>query len=233
VLVACATVQPEQPAAPTIAFVENDGSGAIQRALVPASALLAARGLVIQHTPRIVVHANAASFVEATGQSDGATRAWTTWRTVHLMPLETWSKHDDDGVRERIAHELCHVALYQRFGTEERAKAASIPRFFEEGLCSVTAQQERPDLVTIAYVAPPMPFDVGMFRADPELAYAAAHHAIAFLDRKLEPMWLDDVLDKASKDGTAGCVERALLTVTGYDPVSLWRAVLESVERAA
>lgn len=201
----------------------------MQRALEPAIALLKARGLVIEHTPHIIVHADAMSFFAATKQTDTATRAWTTWSTVHLMPLSTWAKHDDEGVRQRVTHELCHVALYQRFGSEQQAKAARIPRFFEEGLCSVVAQQERPDLVTIAYVAPPMPFEMTHFLADPEVAYAAAHHAIAFLDRKLEPAWLDDVLDKASKDGTAGCVERALLSVTGYDAASLWRAVLDSL----
>lgn len=218
--------------APPIAYVEGDATGAIRRSLAPALALLEARGLSLAQPPMIVVHQDSAAFLAATGQVDPSLRAWTTWRTVNLMPLDSWSKHDDVGVRQRIAHELCHVALYQSFGSEARAKAARIPRFFEEGVCSVVAQQQRPDLATIAFVAPPMPFEVGFFVADPEVAYAAAHHAVAFLDRKLEPRWLQDVLLEAQKDGGAGCIERALLAVTGYDPASLWRAVVDSVAAA-
>ena len=48
---------------------------------------------------------------------------------------------------------------------------------------------------------------------------------MAFLDRRLGPAWLQQVLARAVLDGD---VARALLDVTGYDAVTLWRAVLTS-----
>lgn len=196
-------------------------------------AALEARGLRLRGAPRIIVHGDGRSFREASGQIDPALRAWSTWSTVHLMPLSTWTRHDAEGVLQRITHELCHIAIYQRFGTEARARAVRIPRFFDEGTCSIVAGQIRPDLMTIAFVAPPNPLEPGLFIADPEIAYAAAHHAIAFLDGTLAPGWLDEVLARAAADGAPGAVERALLAVSGYDSASLWRAVVAKLAAPA
>jgi hypothetical protein len=205
-----------------LAYVEGDASGAIHQAVAPAVAALEARGLRLRTPPRIIVHGDGAAFRLATGQTDRSLRAWSTWNSVQLMPLSTWTRPDAPGIRERVTHELCHVALYHGFGDEARARAVRIPRFFEEGVCSVIAQQPRPDLM----VSGSMPLESSAFVTDPQAAYAAAHRVIEFLDRKLEPRWLNDVLERAAADGTPAAVERALLEVTGYDSVSLWKAVV-------
>lgn len=215
-LLSCTTTAGQQRTA-------SQGSGEIRAALAPARAALASRGLLLAHPPRIVMHADADAFATATGQLDPSLRAWSTWDTVHLMPLSTWARHDEAALQQRMTHELCHIALYQRFGSEQRARAAKIPRFLQEGVCSVVAGQQRPDLRTTASLASPLA--ARAFVTDPELAYAAAHHAMAFLDRRLGPAWLQQVLARAVLDGD---VARALLDVTGYDAVTLWRAVLTS-----
>lgn len=241
---ACATTsvdatQPSMPAADAVArpdlvsFVA--ASPALVQARAGAEARLAARGLALHVATTITLHTDPRSFMEASGQGDPELRAWTTYDEIHLMPLSSWTHVDAKSIEERLAHELCHAALYQNFASGERARAARIPRFFDEGACSVVAGQgaRRLSAHQVVALAPRMPLDIATFRDDPELAYAAAHHAMALLDARYGPMFFSTLIRDAARDGSAGCVERALERVLATGVEGLWQLLVDSVGEAA
>lgn len=232
---ATAAARPDDAGAPRVILQTGAWPARILAAAVPeATARLAARGLALRRSTRVVVHPDPTSFFRATGQHDPGLRAWTTFATVHLMPLDVWAQADHAAVVERLAHELCHAALYQSFGSEERARGAAIPRFFEEGTCSVIAEQgpRRMSREETVALAPPMPFDVAVFRGDPDIAYAASHHTLALLDETRGRSFLVGIVDHAAREGGPGCVERALARAVGTDVHGLWRLLVDSVEQA-
>lgn len=241
VLASCATsdrserTPPRPPYEEGRVVIESEPAPAaiIASALPEALARLDTRGFVLRRVTRVVVHTDEAGFFQATGQDDPGLRAWTTFDTIHLMPLQLWAQSDRAAVVERLAHELCHAAIYQRFGTEKRARAAELPRFFEEGTCSVVAGQDarRMPKEHVVALAPPMPFDVAVFRGDPEIAYAAAHHAMALLDETRGPGFLASIVDQAATDGGPGSIERALEKAIGTSVEGLWRMLVDSVEQ--
>lgn len=105
-------------------------------ALDDARGVLLAWHLGLRVPSTIIVHDDVHAFVMATGQTTPSLRAWSTYDTVHLLPPETWT--DPTSTTPRLAHELCHLALWQRVGRE---RAKNIPRFVGEGVCSVVAGQ--------------------------------------------------------------------------------------------
>jgi hypothetical protein len=237
----CATAAPTRgaPATARTARILVD-SGALPPeifadAVPEAMRRLAARGFTLSETTRIVVHASPFEFARATGKTDAELRAWTTFRTVHLMPLDLWHDSTPEAVVERVAHELCHAAIYQRFGSEERARKAAIPRFFEEGTCSVVAGQEarRMPRDHVVALAPPQPLHREIFHGDPELAYAAAHHVMALLDERHGPSFLARIVEEAAADGAAGSIERAILRATGLDPEGLWQLLVDETNASS
>jgi hypothetical protein len=214
--------------------IRGDDTGAVAAEAPIALASLLAWGLVLRVDTTVIVHADDASFRAATGQREPDLRAWTTFRTVELAPLSSWSDASPTGVRERLTHELCHAALYQRFRDDDGARAARIPRFFEEGACSVVADQgaRRIRLEDTVALAPPMPLTVDVFEGDPQLAYSASHHLMALVAEKHGDHVFARILDEAVKDGAPGCVERALEKVTGADVRALWQMVIDSAGMA-
>lgn len=234
VLVACASAGRPPPAPPaTLSRVEvavtNPDARVVGRALPDAVALIDRHGLRLTATTTVEVAPDEASFRASTGQAAPAVlRAWTTFRTITFMPLSTWSDSKGPAVVARLAHELCHAAIYQSFGTEERARGAQIPRFFEEGVCSVVAGQKRMPRDELLARAPAQPFDAALFSNDPDVAYAAAHHALALVEHQRGQGAFARILRAAAEDGAPGCVERALEKEMGVDPPGLWRLVLGS-----
>ena len=161
-----------------------DGALAVADIDVVAAALPAARAqlsrwqLTWRHPVTITVHGTVHGFIQATGQTVPTLRAWSTWRDVHLLTTDTWRAHDDDDVRRRLTHELCHLGLWHR------ANAASgLPRLLTEGVCSVVADQGNDRLDVDAVI---VALDEGRaidFADDSVFAYAVAHHVVAGLVR--------------------------------------------------
>jgi hypothetical protein len=70
-------------------------------------------------------------------------RAWARFHTVDLQSPRSWGLFGapDRRIEELLAHELTHCAMYQRAGDELTWMYKEIPRWFSEGLASVTAGQ--------------------------------------------------------------------------------------------
>lgn len=192
---------------------------------------LRAHGLALRPgTTSIAIHQTTASFVAATGAEQPALRAWTSWGAVHLLHPRLWGDDSDVVRTQRLTHELCHAALLHAFTDEQTAIAARVPRFFTEGACSIVAGQERLSTAdVIAGAAGALPLTADWFVRDPDVAYGAARALAAMLERDHGPRVFAAVMESAARDGRAGCVERALLTVAGaVDVPSLWRRVVDS-----
>ncbi|MBM4282430.1 MAG: hypothetical protein FJ137_17310 [Deltaproteobacteria bacterium] len=192
---------------------------AITRALPAAAARLARAGLR-WHTPiEIVLHDDVASFVRATGRTTSTLRAWTTWRTVHLLPRWTWASASEPATVARVAHELCHAALHQRHPDETAALARRAPRFVTEGVCSVLADQgaERMPIASVRARLHEQPDERVDFDADPVFAYGYAHHVFAALAACRGPAALLAAVDDTAEGGR---VEAAL----GAPPADWLRA---------
>ncbi len=146
--------------------------------LVPAAMeRVRAAGLQWRVGLLVVVHESVSSFVRSTGQTTSSLRAWSTWDTIHLLNLATWAHADDDAVVARLAHELCHLALFQRFPDAETARLHPIPRFVAEGVCSVVADQGA-ERLSLEHTRARVDEDVD-FESNPALSYAYAHHVFA------------------------------------------------------
>ena len=120
----------------TVSVVGDADAAFVAAAKAAADVRLAAFGLALAEDSRVIVYGDVHDFVLATGQTTPSLRAWSTYRTIHLLPPSTWT--DPSSTSSRLSHELCHLALWQRAG---EAKARAIPRFVGEGVCSVVADQ--------------------------------------------------------------------------------------------
>lgn len=198
--------------------------------LEEAHARLLDRGLALPRGLTVVVHEEPGEFRTATGQGELALRAWTTFERVHLLHPRHWGDDSPATRTARLTHELCHAALLHHFVDMDAAVAARIPRFFTEGACSVVAGQERLALVlVIAASRGALPLTIDAFARDPELAYGASHALALELERAHGPRVFATVMEAAATDGAAGCVERALLKLTGArDVPALWQRVVDS-----
>jgi len=138
-------------------------------------------------------------------------RAWARYQTIDLQSPSTWGVFgaSDREVRELVAHELTHCAMYQLAGDDQNWMYKEIPLWFSEGLASVAARQDhrRRDLRDLyrfyAQEAPgsadglagaharaalgatpagdPIVDPDPLYQEQWEIVYGAAHHAVAFL----------------------------------------------------
>ena len=160
-----------------ISFVLRAAEGAVRR--------LQRFSLRLSSRTRVIIHSDISDFVRATGQTIPSLRAWTTYDEVHLLPPDTWRQHGPLHAEERLAHELCHAAVYQQLGTKAHARSLRLPRFVFEGICSVVAGQEarRAPLALIRQrlVEHSVEDLLGndAFADDGAIAYGAAHHLFA------------------------------------------------------
>lgn len=203
--------------------------------LEEARTRLLAHGLALPRGLTLVVHEEPGEFRAATGQTEPALRAWTTFDRVHLVHPRHWGDDSPATRTARLTHELCHAALLHHFVDMDAAVAARIPRFFTEGACSVVAGQERlPLALVLAASNGALPLTIETFTRDPELAYGAAHALALELERAHGSRVFASVMEAAARDGAAGCVERALLTLTdAYDIPALWQRAVDSAVDSA
>jgi hypothetical protein len=70
-------------------------------------------------------------------------RAWARFQTIDLQSPRSWGLLGvpDRKIQELLAHELTHCAMYQLAGDELTWMYKEIPRWFSEGIASVTAGQ--------------------------------------------------------------------------------------------
>jgi hypothetical protein len=70
-------------------------------------------------------------------------RAWARFQTIDLQSPRTWSFFgpSERKLDELVTHELTHCVMYQLAGDELTWMYKEIPRWFSEGIASVTAGQ--------------------------------------------------------------------------------------------
>jgi hypothetical protein len=119
------------------------------------------------------VHASHAELEAATGRNgNGWMRAWARIGSVDLQSPLTWSRGfaTDQSLRQILAHELTHCALFLATGRDARVR--EIPLWFLEGMASVAAGEHH-DAVHADAVRSPGP----LLRVDPRLVYGTADRA--------------------------------------------------------
>jgi len=112
-------------------------------ALLPRAAEAAQRWAPLTAPVTITIHRDHQALESATRRLGfGWMRAWARYSALDLQAPRTWSagRASDAQLAELLAHELTHCAMYQA-AWSPRASAAEhkIPRWFREGMASVTA----------------------------------------------------------------------------------------------
>jgi hypothetical protein len=134
--------------------------------------------------------------------------AWARHATVDLQSPRTWPGRggSDEEVAQILTHELTHCVMYQSVASGGGWLGRAIPLWFREGLASVTAGQKhhrlRPEDVWRFYGngsgggdglgsaaegagaglrQDPLTEPRELYRSSPDLVYATAHWAFAFL----------------------------------------------------
>jgi hypothetical protein len=138
-------------------------------------------------------------------------RAWARFQTIDLQSPRTWSFFgaSQKKLEELVTHELTHCTMYQLAGDELTWMYKDIPRWFAEGVASVTAgqgyryggiqtlweyYQEKlpgsgdgdPARVRAAAFVAPQPGDPivdpdTLYQDQSHVVYGAAHHAAEFM----------------------------------------------------
>ena len=138
-------------------------------------------------------------------------RAWARFQTIDMQSPRTWSFFgaSQKKLEELLTHELTHCAMYQLAGDELTWMYKDIPRWFAEGVASVTAGQGyrygeiqtlwefyqeklpgsgdgEPGRVRAAACVEAQPGDPivdpdQLYQDQSHVVYAAAHHAAEFL----------------------------------------------------
>jgi hypothetical protein len=161
----------------------------------------------------IVLHPSHAALEAAVHRSGyDWLRAWARYSQIDLQSPRTWGLlgASDREIRELVTHELTHCAMYQLAGDELTWMYKDIPRWFSEGLASVSAGQgyRRGELLELsryydsalpgsgdgvpgararvargpaAAVGDPLLDPDPLYQDQSEVVYGAAHHAMAFL----------------------------------------------------
>jgi hypothetical protein len=141
-------------------------------------------------------------------------RAWARWDTIEIQSPASWSFLGPSArkVDELVIHELTHCAMYQQAGDELSWMYKEIPRWFSEGLATVTAGQgyrfagaeelwafyekrlpgsgfgepgrARRSPRTAAFYGDPIVDSDPIYQEQSEIVYGAAHLAVEFLLRR-------------------------------------------------
>jgi hypothetical protein len=106
---------------------------------------LATRFAGLRHPVTVTLHPTHES-LEAAARADGLEwlRAWARYDTLELQAPRTWP--DGAGprrLRDLLAHELAHCAMYQSAGSEWFWRQKGIPDWFSEGLAVVSSGESR------------------------------------------------------------------------------------------
>ncbi len=102
-------------------------------------------------------------------------RAWARFQTIEVQSPRTWGFFgaNERKLEELVTHELTHCAMYQLAGDDLTWMYKEIPRWFSEGVASVTAQQ--------GYRYGGIEDLYEFYQERSHVVYGAAHHAVEFL----------------------------------------------------
>lgn len=164
----------------------------------------------LRHPVTVTLHPSHAALEAAVHRPGYAwLRAWARFDTVDLQSPRTWGLlgASDRKLEELVTHELTHCAMYQRAGDELSWMHKDIPRWFSEGLASVTADQgyrygglealfafyeeqlpgsgdgvpARARAPAAAQPGDPLADPDAIYQHQADVVYGAAHHAARFL----------------------------------------------------
>jgi hypothetical protein len=171
---------------------QDEAVGEQVRRVLPDAIRAASRWGPLPPSVLLTVHATHAELETATGRNGNPwMRAWARIGTVDLQSPRTWSRGfaTDDSLRQILAHELTHCALFAATGREGRAH--EIPLWFLEGMASVAAGEHH-DAVHADAIRAPGP----MLGVDPRLVYGTADRAFR------------ELLDRAGVEAVRGIIAR-------------------------
>lgn len=105
----------------------------------------ATRFATLRHPVTVTLHPTHES-LEAAARADGLDwlRAWARYDSLELQAPRTWP--DGAGplrLRDLLAHELAHCAMYQSSGSQWFWRQKGIPDWFSEGLAVVSSGEAR------------------------------------------------------------------------------------------
>jgi hypothetical protein len=190
---------------------DAESAAAVREALEVAAPRIARWG-GLRFPVTITIHPNHDALEAAVHrQNYDWLRAWARFQTIELQSPRTWSLFgaSQKKLEELVTHELTHCAMYQLAGDELTWMYKEIPRWFAEGVASVTAgqgyryggiealfefyQEKLPGSGdgdparsrAAAYVAPqpgdPIVDPDTLYQDQSHVVYGAAHHAAEFL----------------------------------------------------
>ncbi len=140
--------------------------------------------------------------------------AWARFQTIDIQSPRTWGFFgaSDRELEELFTHELTHCTMYQLAGGELTWMYKEIPRWFSEGLATVTAHQSsryagledlwgfyvesasgagygdpshaRPAVSLMAQPGDPIVDPDPIYQQQWRIVYGASHHAAEFLVRR-------------------------------------------------
>ena len=118
-------------------------------------------------------------------------RAWARYDVVYLQAPHSWGflQGTPAQLRDILTHELTHCAMFQASASPTDWAERGVPFWFREGLASWAAGQldrrwsrgELADALRAAPALEPLADGEALSRARPDLAYSAAHWAVATL----------------------------------------------------
>jgi hypothetical protein len=190
---------------------DEDSAGKVRAALELAGPRIARWG-GLKHPVTITIHPTHDALEQAVHRQNYEwLRAWARYQTIDLQSPRTWSFFgaSQKKLEELVTHELTHCAMYQLAGDELTWMYKEIPRWFAEGVASVTAgqgyryggiealfdfyQEKLPGsgdgdpgrARAAAYVVPqpgdPIVDPDTLYQDQSHVVYGAAHHAAEFL----------------------------------------------------
>jgi len=197
---------------------------AVIRALEAAAPRVGRWG-TLAHPVTITVHPDHDA-LEAAAQRHGYDwlRAWARYDTIEIQAPGTWSLFGASRrkLEELVTHELTHCAMYQLAGDDLTWMYKEIPRWFSEGIATVTAGQgyRFPDAEELwkfyekrlpgsgfgepgraratptaqAFHGDPIVDSDPLYQEQSEIVYGAAHLAAEFLIRRYGEVRVREVL---------------------------------------
>jgi hypothetical protein len=126
-------------------IVHGPGDEAVARRVRRAVELAVprvARWGVPAHPITVTIHPSQGALAAAVHRpGDDWPRGWARWETIELQSPRTWGFRgaSDRDLEQLVAHELTHCVTYQLAGDRIGWMHREIPRWFAEGIASVTA----------------------------------------------------------------------------------------------
>jgi len=236
----CATVGPAEPpmlqteAGPIrLEFVEwNEETSDLLKEAVPEAARVLTRWGGLREPVRITVVNSHWELEEMVGRPLPGISAWARRTQIVLWDPRWWplppSAQDNPTLAATLRrtqvigllkHELTHSLMFQRVGRLPADPGNRIPFWFREGMATLTAgegAQWPPPESLSQWLAKhpdvdPLQDAPKLARTDPAIAYGAAYHAFAFLERRYGDATVLHILDLMRvRDGFPDAFREAL-----------------------